>query len=119
MIARTAAGLCAIALLTGCGDDLESRQAAVQGMEPDGGEITVRKAAPRESEPTVSRQSAEDERTDDMNRGAAIDVPPEALIDTAQGFSADPMDDAAGFDPTPDNSGGFAPETMAPESFEE
>ncbi|WP_120077678.1 hypothetical protein [Aurantiacibacter odishensis] len=119
MIARAAAGLCAIALLAGCGDDLESRQAAVQGMEREGGDITVRQAAPEASGPTVSRDSDGDQSADDLDQGAAIDVPPEALIDTAQGFSADPIDDAAGFDPTPDNSGGFAPETMAPESFEE
>ncbi|GAA5048241.1 hypothetical protein GCM10023208_05270 [Erythrobacter westpacificensis] len=115
MIARAATTLSAVALLAGCGDDLESRQQAVQGLEPARDEITIRNATPQESEATVTRRAPED----NVDQGAAVDVPPESLIDTAQGFSADPMDDATGFDPTPDNTGGFAPESMAPESFEE
>lgn len=118
MIARAVTGLCFIALLGACGDDLESRQEAVQGMQPSRDEITVREVAPADSEATVTR-GAPTENQESPDEGAAMDLPPESLIDTAQGFSADPMDDAAGFDPTPETPSGFAPEPMAAESFED
>ena len=42
MIARAALALSAVSLLAACGDDLESRQAAVQERQPVGDEVTVR-----------------------------------------------------------------------------
>ena len=121
-IACTAFGLGALPLLTACGDDLESRQAAVQEMRPTGGQATAEQAPPQaRSDNKVAQSStpAEPEDNAQTDDGMVIDAAPEALIDEAQGFSTDPIDDTAGFDPTPSDSGGFAPEPMAPESFED
>jgi len=121
-MARAACGMAALALLAGCGDDLESRQQAVEERQPVGGEVTIGDPAPRASRtastpgPAATTQGFEDE---DPGEELVVDAEPEIFIDDAQGFSTDPIDDTSGFDPTPPESGGFAPEPMAPESFED
>jgi hypothetical protein len=125
MIARAALGVAALSLLGACGDDLESRQSAVQERQPMGGEITVGNtntsssraaSAPAPAAAPTAQGFADD---DDLEDPPVVEAAPEALIDDAQGFSTDPIDDTSGFDPTPSDSGGFAPETLGAESFEE
>ena len=124
MIVRAALGLAAVTLLSSCGDDLESRQAALEQEHPRGHldededvpAPEVRRT-PTVTAPTASAQGFADE--DETEEPTIIEAGPESLIDNAQGFSTDPIDDTSGFDPTPNYSGGFAPETTGPESFEE
>jgi hypothetical protein len=121
--ARIGLAVIAVALLSACGDDLESRQAAVQEQQPTGGEITVGEPQPQVSRATrtpaaeATAQGFDDEGRDDDD--VAFDAMPEPLVDNAQGFDPDPIDDTSGFDPTPTDPSGFAPEPIGPESFEE
>lgn len=115
-------GLSALALLAACGDDLESRQEAVEGRQPVGGEMTVGDASSRSNSSAANATAegfADDQRSSDDDGRPVEEAAPEELIDNAQGFSAEPMDDTKGFDPTPTDSGGFAPDSLAPESFED
>ncbi|MGB3794726.1 MAG: hypothetical protein WA957_00275 [Alteraurantiacibacter sp.] len=125
MTIRLLAVICASAMLAGCGDDLESRQAAVQERSPS---TDIGGGQPQPGETRISRQqpsaqTAEGFAGDDVASPdddiAVVDASPDALIDDAQGFSPDPMDNASGFDPSPDSPQGFAPEAIEPEVFEE
>lgn len=126
MIARTLALLMAVGALSGCGDDLESRQAAVEQQRPNGGQVVVgqRDTAPERTpsapSPTApARGFADTGETLVPGESAPLDSDIEGFVDEAQGFSTDPIDDTSGFDPTPSDAGGFAPEPLAPESFED
>ncbi|MWV29121.1 hypothetical protein [Aurantiacibacter rhizosphaerae] len=124
MTTRLLIGLAAIAALAGCGDDLESRQSAVQERTP-GRDLSGQQPQPRETRLTVQPAPAtkaegfadDDALSDD---GEVIeDATPDALIDSAQGFSTDPIDDTSGLNPSPEAPQGFAPESIEPESFAE
>ena len=123
MIARAALALSAVSLLAACGDDLESRQAAVQERQPVGDEVTVREREPqvtrasRAPSPEATTQGFAEE--DDPDAEVIYETMPEPLVDDAQGFDPSPIDDTSGFDPTPVDPGGFAPEPIGPETFEE
>ena len=126
MIGRAFALLAATGLLSACGDDLESRQAAVAQHSAEGGQITVgqRQSAATTTSPSSSTappaQAFDDDRAPEpADEPAPFDAGGDSLVDDAQGFSTDPLDDTSGFDPTPSVPGGFAPEPMAPESFED
>ncbi|WP_340588852.1 hypothetical protein [Erythrobacter alti] len=98
-------------MLAGCGDDLESRGAAAEKA------IADRAAAARDADAqddvveddVVATPRAEAERpararrpaADDDDGPTVVDASPEELMDTAQGFSPDPLDDASGIDPAP------------------
>ena len=112
-LAMAALGICALPLLSACGDDLEDRQAAVEERQPVSGAMTMEQSQRALSAPAPESEAA---RMDDE---VVVDAEPEVFVDDAQGFSTDPIDDTAGFDPTPSENGGFAPEPMAPESFED
>lgn len=99
-------------LLGACGDDLESRNAAVGlGGSEDGTELTVVRPAQ-----TTGENETSGDGEDGQLEGAAadegdeilVDAMPDELIDSAEGFAPEPMDNASGFDPTP----------RAPESFD-
>ncbi len=112
-LAMAALGICALPLLSACGDDLEDRQAAVEERQPVSGAMTMEQSQRAPSAPAPESEAA---RMDDE---VVVDAEPEVFVDDAQGFSTDPIDDTAGFDPTPSENGGFAPEPMAPKSFED
>ena len=121
MIARAALALSAVTLLAACGDALESRQAAVQEQQPMGGEMTIESpqanSATTAPAPAPTAQGFDDE--DDPDAEVTYETMPEPLVDPAQGFDPDPIDDTSGFDPTPIEPDGFAPEPIGPETFEE
>ncbi len=124
MTVRLLLPLSAIALLASCGDDLESRQAAVQERMPER-DLSIQ-SSPKEARdsstpiPTAPAEGfANDSDAGDENAGNMEDAAPDELIDNAQGFSTDPIDDTSGFDPSPDAPQGFAPEPIGPESFGE
>ncbi len=123
MIHRHLIGICAISLVSACGDDLESRQAAVQ--QPDGDAITISQPNAPDAGSTSPRRSSQIERgtgqggETDATEKVIVDAGPETFVDDAQGFSTDPIDDTSGFDPTPMDPQGFAPEPSAAEVFEE
>lgn len=123
MIVRAALALSAVPLLAACGDDLESRQAAVQEQQPMGGEMTVGEQEPqitragRAPSPQETAQGFDDEGDPDAE--ITYETMPDPMVDTAQGFAPDPIDDTSGFDPTPVDPGGFAPEPIGPETFED
>ena len=115
--------LSTLTLLASCGDDLESRQQAVESRQPVGGSgITVGDASSRTNAPVddaTAEGFADEQRGSDGGEPMMEEAAPEELIDTAQGFAAEPMDDARGFDPTPADSGGFAADPVSTESFED
>ncbi len=126
MTARLLIGISALALLAGCGDDLESRQAAVQERMPDR-DMSGTQSQPQETRLSITPAPAataegfaDDGEINDEDEGAVVEATPEALIDDAQGFSTAPIDDTSGFDPSPnDGPQGFAPEPIEPEAFDE
>lgn len=115
--------LSALTLLASCGDDLESRQQAVEGRQSVGGSgMTVGDASSRSNSPPADATAegfADEQRSSDDGEPMMEEAAPEELIDTAKGFAAEPMDDARGFDPTPADSGGFAADPVSPERFED
>jgi len=119
MITRGLLGLGTLAMRAGWGDDLESRQASVQEQQPMGGEMTVGAQEPQASREPSAEATAQGFDDEDGGEDVVFDTMPDTLMDNAQGFGTDPIDDTSGFDPTPSDSGGFAPEPMAPESFED
>ncbi len=123
MMGRVAICISALAVLSACGDDLESRQAAVEDRMPDRA-VAGSQPDPAEMRITTAPKSSESAEGFAEDGIAAEDTevevaPPEALVDDAQGFSTDPIDDTAGFDPSPSTPEGFAPEPMPPETFGE
>ncbi|RIV85828.1 hypothetical protein D2V07_10930 [Aurantiacibacter zhengii] len=119
-----ALGICALPLLSACGDDLEDRQAAVEERQPANGAMTMEQSQIKTesgSSPSQGASTAQDSESETtrMDDEVVVDAEPEVFVDDAQGFSTDPVDDTAGFDPTPRENGGFAPEPIAPEIFED
>ncbi|KLI62999.1 hypothetical protein AAV99_13275 [Aurantiacibacter marinus] len=110
-------------VLAGCGNDLESRNAAL-GFEDDGtSDIVFTRQTPRGSGsarqidglgnvdqvsddfaimdgPEAGPETAGVEGDDD-DGPTIIDASPDDLRDLAQGFAPDPVDDASGIDPSP------------------
>lgn len=115
-LSRTAPVIAACLGLSACGDDLDSRQAAVDERQPPRDAITIERAEPRRATSATPDQG---NTISEMDDEVIVDAGPEIFVDDAQGFSPDPMDDTTGFDPTPIDPGGFAPEPLAPESFED
>ena len=105
--ALLAATLPALALLGACGNDLESRQEAANELQPSERFIDGEAPAPRSAPaPTAAAEPEEEEADDeDDEEEVVVDASPDDLIDSAQGFSAQPMDDARGFDPSPQSAG--------------
>lgn len=123
-LAMAALGISTLPLLSACGDDLEDRQAAVEERQPGSGAIPMEQSQSKaggNSSQSQRASTAEDPESEAarMDDEVVVDAEPEVFVDDAQGFSTDPIDDTAGFDPTPSENGGFAPEPMAPESFED
>lgn len=106
-----------LALLCSCGDDLGSRRAAVQDGQPTGGEMTIEKPSPRTSaaDPVPGPQG--DTEAGDSDE-VVVDVMPESLVDSAEGFSTDPLDDTSGFDPTPVDPEGYFTDPIDSENFD-
>lgn len=72
------------------------------------------------AEPTAQGFDEDEEAGDDEEDEMIVfDAPPEALIDNAQGFAPEPIDDASGFDPTPSSPQDFTPEPVGQETFGE
>ena len=115
-LARASASVLAIALLAGCGDDLESRNAALADFEaPADAGMTVQARAPAAT--GAEAPPPEDPAIDDVNEEAPVNADGEDLLDSAQGFAAAPMDSAAGFDPTPTREPAFGAAPAAAEDF--
>ena len=86
-----------VCLATGCGDDLESRNAAIEEARAAGAAAPDAATAPLpDPVPTASPASAPED-----DEAVVVDAQPTELIDDAQGFSTDPIDDASGYDPNP------------------
>ena len=75
---------------------------------PEPGRVTIeqpsRRDAPRPAATTATFSDDEDtgrEERDTEGETVYVDAEPESLIDTTEGFAAEPMDDASGFDPAP------------------
>lgn len=110
-----------LGLLTACGNDLESRNAAagVDTYAPpemtiessnagngSGNRIVASEGAPSDFGSQDTTEQEEAARTgSDFGRAddeeVVVDASPDDLVDSAQGFSPEPMDDASGFDPSP------------------
>lgn len=124
MTARLLLTISAISLLASCGDDLESRQAAVQDRTPER-DLSIQSPPQSARDSAVSATAApaegfaDDTLANGKDAGIVEDAAPDELIDNAQGFSTDPVDDTSGFDPSPDTPQGFAPEPIGVEAFEE
>lgn len=94
------------AMLAGCGDDLESRNAAIGNDGPPGGEQELVLTPGRQGE---DRRDAETAPVDNGFAGqheddeseSVVDAGPDDLIDAAQGFDPTPMDDASGIGADP------------------
>lgn len=112
-LARAGVPVLALALLAACGDDLESRNAAIEGYAPDTGPVIAERAAPRSGR-IAAGNAAPDEAEDEM---LETEADPESLVDSAQGYAVAPMDAATGFDPTPTRETAFAPTGAEPENF--
>ncbi len=102
--ALLASALPALALLSACGDDLESRQAAAEERQPS--EQFIEDEVEARSAPAPAAASApEADDGGDADGGEEeplqVDAAPDDLIDSATGFAPEPMDDARGFDPSP------------------
>ena len=109
--ARRLAPLVGLLALAACGDDLETRNAAIaEGAPPR--PVTVETTVTRPSR--TAQQSApgfadEDEaptrrRSSSIGEGEdplIVDADPDSLVDDAQGFAPEPLDDAVGLAPTP------------------
>ena len=98
-------------LLAGCGDDLESRNAAIAHSSPPrpvATETTARRATPAAAQSATSF-AGEDEaptrrRTSSTAEGedpVIVDADPDSLMDDTRGFAPEPLDDAVGLAPTP------------------
>lgn len=97
------AALPVTALLAACGDDLSSRQQEAAEYQPT--ERFIESAEPSSSPTTSAPQASPAEVSEDAaeeDEALVIDASPQDLVDSAQGLSAAPMDDAQGFDPTPE-----------------
>ncbi|WAT17619.1 hypothetical protein OZN62_11955 [Aurantiacibacter sp. MUD11] len=114
MMARVAVLAGAAALLSACGDDLESRNAAVQTERPQEGmrvvQSNTKSRSTAQSSAPAAPASFADAEADDGEEVLEVEAGPESFIDDAQGFSTDPIDNTAGFDPTPADPQGFAAE---------
>lgn len=119
MNGRAALALAAVATLAACGDDLESRQAAVEEQQPVPAKMTMERppAAPAPAATTDGFDAPQDD--DDQGDEKALETESDPLMDSAQGLDPVPLDDTSGFDPTPIEPEGFAPEPIGPETFEE
>lgn len=111
-------------LLAGCGDDLESRNAAVGLEDDDGSEMVITRQS-SDAESTGRQEidglgdvdriaddfamdddvspipSGASENGEDDGEPTIVDASPDDLRDMAQGFSPEPADDASGIDPSP------------------
>ncbi len=98
-------------MLTACGNDLDSRNAAA-GASDDARELIIERPA----QPSAARaeEAALPGFYDDESESRApllidgnaqeetiTDAAPDDLIDRTEGFAPVPMDNAAGYDPTP------------------
>ena len=106
--------LAACMALTACGDDLESRnEAAGTNRAP---EMTIQSQSSSTSRSrTIGsgdtiRIEKPAEETDSFEDGAEeiVDASPSDLVDSAEGFSTEPLDDTSGFDPSPSSDWGSA-----------
>jgi|GEM_PF-1494858 len=111
-------------LLTGCGDDLESRNAAA-GMDSGADDVVITRQEPDTAsddgrlaidglgnvdevsddfaviDAPVAIAEIDADTDDDEAEPRIVDASPDDLRDTAQGFAPEPMDDASGIDPSP------------------
>ena len=83
---------------SGCGDDLESRNA----MVAENRAAWMEENAERPARPTLSRDNVV------VADEPVIDARPDDLIDSADGFAPEPFDDGEGLAPKP-----IAPEPIA------
>ena len=94
---RLAALVALTCLASACGDDLESRNAAATGARENPPAVPVAQDTPRPA--ATTRASTPTAPAD--GEPVVVDAQPDDLLDDAEGFSAEPMDDASGIDPTP------------------
>ena len=98
------AALPCAALLSACGDDLDSRNAAAGLDSQTDVEIISQAsrtpAAEAEVQTFDDNEDASDEG-DDGEEAPIVDAMPEDLMDSAQGFAPEPLDDTAGIAPEP------------------
>ena len=90
-------------LLTGaCGNDLESRNAALEDrqMAYEKDSITSEKGDARPAKPAATTAPAAAE-PDEQSETETVSARPEDLRDPAQGFAPVPLDDASGIAPEP------------------
>ncbi|WP_271078649.1 hypothetical protein [Aurantiacibacter sp. MUD61] len=103
-------------LIAACDDDLDSRNAAA-GVDREGqSEFVVQQPRARvassegssrvegfdDTEEQEERaRTGSDRGGEDDGEEVVVDAAPDELIDSAEGFSAEPMDDTSGFDPSP------------------
>ncbi len=110
-----------LAVLAGCGNDLESRNSAVGLDGNDSADmVIVRQSAGSKSggsgrERTIDGLGEVDQVSDDFavmadegddeedadGMQTVVDASPDDLRDMAQGFAPEPLDDASGIDPSP------------------
>ena len=95
-------------LLTACGDDLESRNAAL-GLDSDERPLPVAERTVSDADAPGNRepQTASATEADDGEGPPTVLAEPRDLVIGTEGFAPEPMDDATG----------FAPEPTAPEPF--
>lgn len=112
-------------LLAGCGDDLESRNAAAGYTPSEEREAAIAAVEAANTREEVEPANAAEEDADqpqpegfadggdtedeDASDQTVVDASPDDLRDTTQGFAPEPLDDASGINPSP----------MVPEPFEE
>lgn len=95
------------AVLAGCGDDLESRNAAIENAGPPGGgerEMVLtpgRQGEDRRNAETRPADNGFAGQRDDDEGERVVDAEPDDLIDAAEGFDPTPMDDASGIGTDP------------------
>ncbi|MBH5321833.1 hypothetical protein [Aurantiacibacter sediminis] len=111
-------------LIAACGSDLDSRNEAA-GVDRNGQrEFVIQQPQNRgqssarivgsegaaafqgfddtEEQEESARTGSDRGDAGDDDEEVVVDAAPDELIDSAQGFSAEPMDDTTGFDPSPE-----------------
>lgn len=88
--------------LAACSDDLESRNAAA-GLDEDAVLEAQIESAPRQDNAASDVAMEGDAGEEDEAEETVVEAAPDDLIDSTEGFAPEPMDNAAGFDPSPNN----------------
>ena len=93
--------LAAPTMLAGCGDDLESRNAAL--AESQNAQLPQVETSEAPSPPPAPVVDAPGQgAVSDGEDTVIVDAQPDELLDSAQGFDPTPIDDGKGYDPSPD-----------------